>query len=319
MNWLVWRQHRWDGASALAVLLFLGGAMIILTAVSANLLAEISRTCATQSSDCGTLRGDYHSTFGQFQTVINIAGVVIPALLGVFVGAPMVARELELGTHLLVWAQGITRRRWFFSKVILLTTATLVSSGGLGAIYLVWLTPQQSVADLWYSFDVEPLALVSYSIFALMLGIAFGVIIQRTLPAMAATLVTFIGVRALVELLARPRYLPPLSWDIGSNIQGDSSFLFVGSAVHTDLAGHAISEGHWNEVLQQCSSLPVQTEKTAGPPPLHECLLNHGVLVVQQYQPESRFWLFQGIEAAIFIALALLIVAVAYRLIARKS
>jgi hypothetical protein len=43
------------------------------------------------------------------------------------------------------------------------------------------------------------------------------------------------------------------------------------------------------------------------------------VLVVQHYQPESRFWLFQSIEAAIFIALALLLMAIAYRLIVRKS
>jgi hypothetical protein len=52
---------------------------------------------------------------------------------------------------------------------------------------------------------------------------------------------------------------------------------------------------------------------------LGECLHNHGVLALQQYQPESRFWLFQGIEAAVFVALALMLIAIAYRVLPRKS
>ncbi len=86
-----------------------------------------------------------------------------------------------------------------------------------------------------------------------------------------------------------------------------------------DLAGRSISDSRWNEVVQQCSAIPVQPVKSAGPPPLHECLLSHGVLVVQHYQPESRFWLFEGIEAAIFVGMALLLALVAHRLVARKS
>jgi hypothetical protein len=245
-------------------------------------------------------------------------GIVLPALVGVFVGAPLVAREFELGTHLLVWAQGITRRRWFVSKALFIAIGILLGTLGLGAIYMVWLGPQISVTNPWYSFDVEPPVLVGYSLFALTLGLAFGTLIQRTVPAMAATLVSFIGVRAAIELLARPMYLPPLTWDIGTNL-GDASFLFVGTETHVDLAGRSISDSRWNEVLQQCSTIPVQPGKTAGPPPLHECLLNHGVLVVQHYQPESRFWLFQGIEAAIFVGLALLLALVAYKLVTRKS
>lgn len=318
MRWLVWRQHRWDAASALGVLVLLGGSMLVLVALSANLLAEISRVCATQSPDCGTLSMNYSGSFGATQTFLNLAGIVVPALIGVFVGAPLVAREFELGTHLMVWAQGITRRRWFISKVLLIAAGTLLGTACLGAIYQVWLAPQEPVINLWYSFDVEPLVLVAYSLFALILGVAFGTLIQRTVPAMAATLVTFVGVRAVIELLARPIYVPPLTWDTGTNPPSGASMLFVGTEAHVDLAGHAIPDSRWNEALQQCSSLPVQPGKSTGTP-LHDCLLSHGVLVVQQYQPESRFWLFQGIEAAIFIAIAVVLGLIAYRLVARKS
>lgn len=43
----------------------------------------------------------------------------------------------------------------------------------------------------------------------------------------------------------------------------------------------------------------------------------HGVIVLQLYQPESRFWLFQGIEAARFVLLAAMLLGAAMWLIRR--
>lgn len=319
MNWLVWRQHRWDAASAFGVLVVLGGGMLILTIGSASLLAEISRACASipPSAQCQGLQQTYSSSYGAFQTFVVAAGMVIPAVIGVFVGAPLVAREFELGTHLVVWAQGITRRRWFVSKVLLLAVATLAATGVLGVIFEIWLSPQSSTTDIWYSFEVAPLVLVAYSLFALMLGIALGTIIQRTVPAMATTLVIFTAIRIAIAQFVRPIYLPPLLWNVGRNIPGNDSFLFVGTQKHVDLAGHAVSDARWNLAVQECSN-PAISGKTSGSP-LHDCLLSHGVVAVQQYQPDSRFWLFQGVEAAIFIGLGMLLAGVAYRFILRKA
>jgi hypothetical protein len=39
--------------------------------------------------------------------------------------------------------------------------------------------------------------------------------------------------------------------------------------------------------------------------------------LLAQYQPASRFWLFQGVEAAIFVLLAAGLLALAYRLVLR--
>src|SRR6185369_14593823 len=41
---------------------------------------------------------------------------VRPVLVGVFFGAPLVAREVEQGTHRLVWTQGVTRLQWALAK-----------------------------------------------------------------------------------------------------------------------------------------------------------------------------------------------------------
>ena len=42
---------------------------------------------------------------------------VVPAVVGAFWGAPLVARELEAGTHRLAWNQAVTRTRWLTTKL----------------------------------------------------------------------------------------------------------------------------------------------------------------------------------------------------------
>jgi hypothetical protein len=307
----VWRQHRWEGASALSALAALGGAMLVLTLLGTDLVTEIDRLCPGQSGNCNTLRTEYNNSFGSWDAFLGLAGVGAPVLIGIFVGAPLMAREFELGTHLLVWAQGITRRRWFVSKVLWIATATLAGTAALGAAYAAWVSEHEAISDRWFSFDVEPPVLIAYSLFALMLGIAYGSLIQRTIAAMAATLVTFIAVRVAIEQLLRPVYLPPLTWILGkTSDSGIAADWFLGPQRHVDLAGHPVSDGKFNDALQACSS---------GARATYDCLLGQGIQLVQRYQPAYRFWLFQGIEAAIFLTLALVLAAFAYGFTMKKS
>ena len=57
-------------------------------------------------------------------------------------------------------------------------------------------------------FDLQGIAPIGYTLFAVALGIFAGTVWKRMLPAMAVTLAGFIGVRAAVALLARPHYQP---------------------------------------------------------------------------------------------------------------
>lgn len=47
-------------------------------------------------------------------------------------------------------------------------------------------------------------------------------------------------------------------------------------------------------------------------------LAPHGVVGWVEYQPGSRFWTFQGIEAAIFVALAALLVGLTVYWVTRR-
>jgi hypothetical protein len=49
------------------------------------------------------------------------------------------------------------------------------------------------------------------------------------------------------------------------------------------------------------------------------CFSSHGFHTLINYQPASRFWAFQGIEAGIFIVLAAALIAVAYRVVLTRD
>ncbi len=56
-----------------------------------------------------------------------------PLIIGAFWGAPMIARELEAGTHRLAWNQSVARDRWLLAKLGIGGLAAMVFAGPGGA------------------------------------------------------------------------------------------------------------------------------------------------------------------------------------------
>ena len=63
---------------------------------------------------------------------------VAPALIGVFWGAPLVARELEAGTHRLAWTQSVTRTRWLAIKLGRRRRSRPPSRSGVLSLAVTW-------------------------------------------------------------------------------------------------------------------------------------------------------------------------------------
>ena len=55
--------------------------------------------------------------------------VLVPGIIGIFWGAPLVARELEAGTYRLAWTQSITRTRWLATKLGVVGLLSMVAAG----------------------------------------------------------------------------------------------------------------------------------------------------------------------------------------------
>src|SRR6266702_939637 len=131
MIWLTWRQFRAQAVTAAAAL----AVFAVLLAVTGPHLASLyaaSGISGCYSQSCGQLASNFLSQLrtGIYPAVylLGIAGIVLaPAVIGIFWGAPLIARELEAGTFRLAWTQSVTRARWLAVKLALTGLAAMAS------------------------------------------------------------------------------------------------------------------------------------------------------------------------------------------------
>ena len=140
--------------------------------------------------------------------------LVLPALIGLFWGAPLLTRELEAGTHRLVWNQSVTRTRWLAVKLAL-TGLAAMTAAGLGSLAVSWWSSpiDKTAANVPQMgpvvFAARGIVPIAYAAFAFALGVTVGMLVRRTLPAMAITLAVFVAVQFAMPLLVRPHLVPP--------------------------------------------------------------------------------------------------------------
>lgn len=188
-------------------------------------------------SACGDALNSFTQSFFGMSVTVRYVLAALPALLGVFVAAPVIAREVEQGTHMFIWTQSITRTRWFTIKAVLLGSVTLVAAATLAATITWWHRPLDAIYSdgPWTFFDVMGPVPVAYAIFALALGLAAGTVIPRTVPAMATTLLVFVATRVAVYLW-RPWFQAPLTKQLpapGGFLKGALQISQGGSGVQT--------------------------------------------------------------------------------------
>ncbi len=208
MNQLIWRLHRgqaYFAAGALAVFVVI---LLITGLVMANDYHQFLATCALTQS-CANGQGQLFSGDGAIFDIVNLS-IVVPLLFGLFWGAPLVAKELEDGTHNLMWTQGVTRRRWLSSNIVWCLSAATIWGAVVSLAVLWWRIPENALGSRFDAFDQQGITPIAYSLFAVALGIAVGSFFRRVLPAIATTLGGFVLLRAAVGIYLRPHYLTPL-------------------------------------------------------------------------------------------------------------
>ncbi|MGC1405669.1 MAG: transporter, partial [Candidatus Dormiibacterota bacterium] len=128
MLWLTWRQYRTQilvavGAlAALAIILVLSGPSL------AHLYSTSVATCKAHN-DCASAKAAFLQHDSTLRTTLGVVLLVVPGIVGVFWGAPLIARELETGTYRLAWTQSVTRTRWLVVKVGLVGLAGISVAG----------------------------------------------------------------------------------------------------------------------------------------------------------------------------------------------
>lgn len=315
MNFLVWRLHRhqvyWAAAAlaALAVLLIVTG-----TTMASDYHAFFATCGATQScSDAGSVlfRGD-----GAIIDLVN-ATLIVPLLFGLFWAAPLVAKEYEEGTQNLAWTQGVTRRHWLSANVMWVFTAAVVWAGVLTILVSWWRSPENALSARFTSFDIQGIVPVAYAIFAVALGLAVGSIFRRVLPAIATTLGIFFAVRIITAIYIRPHFMAPITKILafGFSTSGAPAGAWILSSGLVGPNGHYFGDRIGLDQVPAICRIGAFGGKGITP----TCLAAHGFHQRITFQPDTRFWAFQGIEAAIFVVLAIALVAVTYRVVLRRD
>lgn len=314
------RQHRVQLSSGVALMVVLAALLVLTGEQMTSYLRSsgLSACLAAHSGGCDAFSHLFESRYGGL--LRNTAYLnFLPMLVGVFWGVPLVARELETGTYKLAWTQSVTRRRWLLVKLALFLVCAAAISGAFSLLLRWWLHP---FAQLQFgngfsrmdlnSFDFQGVVPIAYSVFAFALGAAAGVIARRVLPAMAITFAIYLPLRLWVQSL-RAHFAAPLQLTYRALATSPRSGLgdWVIQSRIVGPGGHSVSD---QTVLATCGVGPGAQKAN-----VFACLTAHGYRQVDLYQPVSRFWTFQAIEFAIFAGLALMLLAITYYWVTRRT
>jgi ABC-type transport system involved in multi-copper enzyme maturation permease subunit len=280
---------------------------------------------ASPRSGCEDLINSFGNSFSSLQILI-FPLVLLPAVLGAFVGAPLVARELEHGTHRFLWTQGITRRRWLGYMAGAALALAVVAGALYTLIAAVWLDITNKVTDERFGqmYDFQGLMPVASGVFAVAVGIACGLIVRRTLPAMIATIGIFVVVRLTTAIVLRPHFVAAKTLETefgpGDPLSGTNAWVLSEKTVTAD--GLVIGRDGMLNISGLERDCPALENTSPMNPPregdVQQCLEQLGVHRVIRYHPGTRFWTFQLIESGLMLALAGIAMLVAVQALNRR-
>lgn len=321
MIWFAWRQFRTQTLIAAGCLV---ATAVVLLAAGRSLAdlyhASGISTCRTNCSVLVNAFLNDTSGYGSLYELATNVLYVVPVLIGVFWGAPMIARELEAGTHRLVWNQSVTRTRWLLTKLGFAGLVAVATTGLLSLVISWFGRPFDEIGTERIDpgqFGARGFVPVAYALFAFVLGVTAGMLIRRTVPAMAATLVGYVAVLAPMPLWIRAHLLPVSHATPALDPDAIHGLTLSprGMQVHAD----ADIPGGWQ--LSNQTITPDGREFTGGADAAQHCsgstsaqecirwLGTQHLRLDIAYQPATHFWPLQWLESSIFVTLALALAA----------
>jgi ABC-type transport system involved in multi-copper enzyme maturation permease subunit len=328
MAWVTWRQHR---IALTGVAVLLGGLAALLWVVGLPVHRAYAAAIAchpASSAACTVLISRFNGMGGLLANGYLLQAV--PALIGAFAGAPVLARELETGTFRYAWTQGFGRWRWTLAKLVALAVVTAAAAGAFSVLISWYYRPYLAAGNHALSltewsplsvglFDLRGVAFAAWTLAAFAIGALVGMLLRRVVPAIAATLVAYAGLAVAAGGFLRQHYLAPLAVKNMFGYQLPGSAWVVSEQWQKTSGGQPVSQSRVSQVLQ---GAPEQVAGKGGIPQaasVLQYLTQHGYTLLTSYQPGSRFWSFQWIEGGWLLALAVLLIAATVWLVRRRA
>jgi hypothetical protein len=314
--WVVWRRHR---AGLAATVLLLGGCAVFLLVTGLAMHADAGRLGVTSCGDpngpgCALPVQLFTTDYGGLAMYTPRFLEFLPAALGVFLGAPLVARELESGTFRFAWTQGRTRTRLLAAELAALVAVVAVLCLAFAQLFAWWFRPWEPIMGRMIAgqaYEVEGLVFAARAVFGVLLGALLGALIRRTVPAMAATAAVWLAVAWPSVLWLRPLLATPVSLPANSPAV-DITTKWVTADWFQDGAGRHVS-------TRALETLALQSRQSGQPLDFSRWLGQHGYTEWVSFQPASRFWHFQLVEAGCYVVLAAALGAAAVHWVRRHA
>jgi hypothetical protein len=325
MLWVTWRQHRAELATA-GLLLLVVAVPLVLNGLSVRDVYHTDGVAACVGDPirpgCAQIVERFTDRYAEWgQRMLWFA--FLPAVVGVFVGAPLLAREFEHGTWKLAFTQSVGRARWLVVKLAVVGAAATVLAAVVGLLIAWWREPLDAIGGRLRSsaFTVAAPSLSAVTLFTFAAGVLAGALLRRTIAAMAVTLAAFLVVRLSVEEYLRPHYrtpkvrvtdavtTPEVGWRPVTEWVVDTGWI--------DRAGRRLSETEERAIVRDVYA-DGDAVYGAGTP-VERYLADHGLRHYAEYHPTGAFWMFQLIESALFLTLAVVLLAAAVHVVRRRT
>jgi hypothetical protein len=322
MIWTTWRQFRTQSAVAAGLLgdLVLAAVVVqreVAAMYSASGVADCASTCAGQIS---TFLAEIRRSAALAGYVVGVGlCYIVPALIGAFWGAPLVARELETGTFRLAWNQSVTRTRWLLTKLLGIGLVSVAATALLSVLATWSMSLVDSVSNdrlVPWLFGARGVIPIGYAVFAFTLGVFLGMVIRRTVPAMAATLAVYVAAVAAMSLWVRAHLAPVERTTLPLDVENLQGFVMNRDGTDFKIIGDPSIPGAWilgNDTIGAGGRPftgpldPARCGTNRGP---RDCVEWLGTLGLRQdvaYHPLSQFWALQWAETGVFLGLAALL------------
>jgi hypothetical protein len=325
MAWVTWRQHRVALGSVAALIGALAAYMWIVGLQLHHAYAAAISCHPASSAACAELVTNFNGVGGPLANGLILQAV--PALIGAFIGAPVLARELETGTFRYAWTQGFGRWRWTLAKLLALAVVVTAAAGALSVLLSWYYQPYFATRNQTLSlhewtpfvpslFDLRGVAFAVWTLAAFAIGCLAGMLIRRVVPAIVVTLGAYTALALAAGAFLRQHYLAPVA-TTKLSVPGSAWIL---SQWGTKGGKFAFAGTQPSDVFQLCPPSVVGPGKgQPGSLSVADCIVQHGYTLWTSYQPASRFWPFQWIEGGWLLALSLLLMATTVWLVHRHA
>ncbi|MFE9914455.1 ABC transporter permease subunit [Micromonospora sp. NPDC005553] len=321
MIWMTWRQFRTPALATGALLLVLLGGLALTWSEVTELATQTGYTgCqgdACRAAGEAFLQALQPGWASEFHIAAIGALYLLPALVGIFWGAPLVARELESGTYRMVFSQSVSRGRWLLVKLAAGCGAAALGAGLLSLVLTEWAQPIDGAsADRMNPlvFAARGIVPIGYATLAFVVGVATGLLLRRTLAAMAVTLLVVVSLQIAAPFVVRPWLAQPVTTVSPLQFDGDYGISMSPDTGRMTIHVEPDRRGDW---IVSSTTITSTGAEFTGPADMTQCgprasggreacqswLGKQNLSLKVSYVPGSKFWDLQWLEFGALFAL----------------